>query len=124
MKINIDYSSDLPMYEQLKNCIKENTLNGSLEKDEALPSVRQMAKELNVSTITIKRAYMELEREGFIYTVAGKGTFVRDVDLSKILTEKREKMLEEYEEKIREMKRIGIEKEILDEIIERIYMEE
>ncbi|NLM34147.1 MAG: GntR family transcriptional regulator [Clostridiales bacterium] len=124
MKINIDYSSDLPMYEQLKNCIKENILNGSLEKDEALPSVRQMAKELNVSTITIKRAYMELEREGFIYTVAGKGTFVRDVDLSKILTEKREKMLEEYEEKIREMKRIGIEKEILDEIIERIYMEE
>lgn len=112
------------MYEQLKNCIKENILNGSLEKDEALPSVRQMAKELNVSTITIKRAYMELEREGFIYTVAGKGTFVRDVDLSKILTEKREKMLEEYEEKIREMKRIGIEKEILDEIIERIYMEE
>lgn len=124
MKINIDYSSDLPMYEQLKNCIKENILNGSLEKDEALPSVRQMAKELNVSTITIKRAYMELEREGFIYTVAGKGTFVRDVDLSKILTEKREKMLEEYEEKIREMKRTGIEKEILDEIIERIYMEE
>lgn len=124
MKINIDYSSDLPMYEQLKNCIKENILSGSLQKDESLPSVRQMANELNISTITTKRAYMELEREGLIYTIAGKGTFVKAVDLSKMLTEKREKLLEEYEEKTREMKTSGIEREILIEIIEGIYKEE
>lgn len=124
MKINIDYSSDLPMYEQLKNCIKENILNGSLDKDEPLPSVRQLAKELNISTITTKRAYMELEREELIYTIAGKGTFVKAVDLSKVLTEKREKLLEEYKEKTKEMKTAGIERKSLIEIIERIYREE
>ncbi|MDP4178368.1 MAG: GntR family transcriptional regulator, partial [Bacillota bacterium] len=79
MKINIDYNSDLPMYEQIKTCIKENILSGKLNYQDPLPSVRQLAKELDVSTITIKRAYIDLEHDGFIYTLSGRGTFVNKV---------------------------------------------
>lgn len=82
MNITIDYTSELPMYEQIEACIKANILCGKLQFNDTLPSVRQLAKELNVSTITTKRAYMDLEHEELIYTVFGKGTFVNTVDLS------------------------------------------
>ena len=121
MNITIDYSSDLPMYEQVKACIRENIMNGVLKVNDALPSVRQLAKELNVSTITTKRAYMDLEHEGLIYTVSGKGTFVKAVDISKLLTERNRELLEEYERKTIEMKEAGIAKESIINIIEKIY---
>jgi GntR family transcriptional regulator len=121
MNITIDYSSDLPMYEQVKGCVKENILSGTLKVNDPLPSVRQLAKELNVSTITTKRAYMDLEHEGLIYTVSGKGTFVKAVDISKLLTERNKELLEEYERKTIEMKDAGITKESIINIIEKIY---
>lgn len=121
MNINIDYSSDLPMYEQIKACIKENILCGKLKYNDGLPSVRQMAKDLNVSTITIKRAYIDLEHDGYIYTLSGRGTFVNKVDISKLLLERNEKLIEEYKNKVSEMKEAGITKEIIMSIIEEIY---
>jgi GntR family transcriptional regulator len=109
------------MYEQVKTCVKENILGGTLKVNDALPSVRQLAKELNVSTITTKRAYIDLEHEGLIYTISGKGTFVKAVDVSKLLTERNKALLQEYENKTIEMKEAGITKEDIINIIEKVY---
>ncbi|MDP4178737.1 MAG: GntR family transcriptional regulator, partial [Bacillota bacterium] len=86
-----------------------------------LPSVRQLAKELDVSTITIKRAYIDLEHDGFIYTLSGRGTFVNKVDVSKLLLERNKKLIEEYKQKTIEIKESGIEKQTVINIIEEIY---
>lgn len=76
MNIYIKNSSDDPIYLQIKNQIKFAILNGELGADEPLPSIRVLAKELRVSVITTKRAYDELEKDGFIHSVQGKGSFV------------------------------------------------
>lgn len=76
MNIHITNSSDDPIYLQIKNQIKFAILNGELGADEPLPSIRVLAKELRVSVITTKRAYDELEKDGFIHSVQGKGSFV------------------------------------------------
>ena len=76
MTILIDNKSGAPIYEQIYTQLKAQIISGSLREDDALPSIRNLAKDLRISVITTKRAYDELEREGFIYTVAGKGCFV------------------------------------------------
>ena len=76
MKIFIDNRGGMPIYEQIYNQIKAQIINSSLNEDESLPSIRNLAKDLRISVITTKRAYDELERDGYIYTVAGKGCFV------------------------------------------------
>ena len=76
MTIFIDNKSGAPIYEQIYAQLKAQIISGALGQDDALPSIRNLAKDLRISVITTKRAYDELEREGFIYTVAGKGCFV------------------------------------------------
>ena len=76
MTIFIDNKSGLPIYEQIYTQLKDQIIRGQLREDDALPSIRNLAKDLRISVITTKRAYDELEQEGFIYTVAGKGCFV------------------------------------------------
>ena len=76
MTIFIDNKSGAPIYEQIYTQLKSQIISGALREDDALPSIRNLAKDLRISVITTKRAYDELEREGFIYTVAGKGCFV------------------------------------------------
>ena len=76
MELIISNASNQPIYEQIVQQIKQHILTGKLAEEEMLPSIRALAKELRISVITTKRAYEELEREGFIYTVAGKGCFV------------------------------------------------
>ncbi|MGI6506833.1 MAG: GntR family transcriptional regulator [Saccharofermentanales bacterium] len=76
MNIKIKNSSNDPIYLQIKNQIRNAILNGELEVGELLPSIRLLAKELRVSVITTKRAYDELENDGFIHSVQGKGSFV------------------------------------------------
>ncbi len=76
MNIFIDNRSGVPIYDQIYSQIKAQIISGTLDADEALPSIRGLAKDLRISVITTKRAYDELEKEGFIYTVAGKGCFV------------------------------------------------
>ncbi len=85
MNIFIDNKSGLPIYDQIYSQIKTQIINGELKEDDALPSIRGLAKDLRISVITTKRAYDELEREGFIYTVAAKGCFVapKNVELIK-----------------------------------------
>lgn len=76
MEILLSNSSDEPIYEQITSQIKAMIMKGTLKSGDALPSMRKLAKELHVSVITAQRAYEELQRDGFIDTVAGKGTFV------------------------------------------------
>lgn len=76
MQILVDNKSGLPIYDQIYSQIKSQIISGAIGEGEALPSIRGLAKTLRISVITTKRAYDELEREGFIYTVAAKGCFV------------------------------------------------
>ena len=76
MNIFIDNKRGAPIYDQIYSQIKAQIINGELKEDEALPSIRNLAKDLRISVITTKRAYDELEREGFIYTLPAKGCFV------------------------------------------------
>lgn len=99
MNINISTSSSVPLYEQIQNQIRASIVSGELTPSEALPSIRVMAKELKVSIITSKRAYEELEKEGFIQTIAGKGTFVSSKSTERL----KEIALYEIECRVREL---------------------
>lgn len=78
MQILISNSSKEPIYQQIKHQVKEKVLSGELTEGDALPSMRQLAKDLHISVITTKRAYEELEKEGFIYSITGKGSFIAE----------------------------------------------
>lgn len=93
--IFIDNKSGVPIYEQIYNQIKAQIISGSLAEDEALPSIRSLAKDLHISVITTKRAYDELEQEGFIYTVAAKGCFVAPKNVE-LLREENLKKIEKH----------------------------
>ena len=84
MNIHIHNGSGLPIYEQITTQIKSKIISGELAEGEALPSMRLLAKELRISVITTKRAYEDLERDGFIFSVPGKGSYVAGPDLSLI----------------------------------------
>ena len=77
MKIIISNVSGVPIYEQIKNQIKAQIISGDLKEDESLPGMRTLASDLKVSVITTKRAYNDLEQEGYIYSMTGKGSFVK-----------------------------------------------
>ncbi len=94
MKITIANSSPDPIYEQIARQVRAQIISGELAEGEALPSIRRLAQELAISVITTKRAYEELEREGFIDTVGGKGTFVAAQN-PQFLREKRMRAVEE-----------------------------
>jgi GntR family transcriptional regulator len=101
--IYIDNKSGAPIYDQIKTQIKAQIMGGELSADELLPSIRGLAKDLRISFITTKRAYDDLEAEGFLYTVPGKGCFVaaRNTDLV------REENLKKIEEHMEEISRLG-----------------
>lgn len=99
MNIFIDNKSGAPIYEQIYTQLKAQIISGVLKKDEALPSIRSLAKDLRISVVTTKRAYGELEKEGFIYTIAAKGCFVAPLNTD-LLREANLKKIEEYMEQI------------------------
>ena len=80
--IQLNYRDTRPFYQQIKDNVRQLVVSGALKKDEKLPSVRDMAASLAINRNTIQRAYRELESEGYIYTLSGKGTFVAEVDHS------------------------------------------
>ena len=81
MNILIRNTSSTPIYEQIVSQIKAMIISGALQEGDALPSMRLLAKELRISVITTKRAYEELERDGFIFSVTGKGSFVAEKNM-------------------------------------------
>ncbi len=102
LDIIISNSSNQPIYDQIYSQIKNLIISGMLQEGEALPSIRGLAKDLRISVITTKRAYDELEREGFIYTVAAKGCFVAEKNIG-LIREENLKKIEEYMQKISEL---------------------
>jgi GntR family transcriptional regulator len=117
VNIQIKNSSNDPIYLQIKNQIRDAILNGELEADELLPSIRLLAKELRVSVITTKRAYDELEKDGFIHSVHGKGSFVAPQNLDLM----RERFLKKIEANIAEILRYAKLADVShDELIEMI----
>ena len=84
-----------PIYEQIYNQIKAQIISGAVSEGESLPSIRFLAKELKISVITTKRAYDELEKDGYIYTIAGKGSFVAEKNLE-IIREEYLKQIEKH----------------------------
>ena len=102
MNIVIDNKSGLPIYDQIYSQIKSQIISGALREDQLLPSIRNLAKDLGISVITTRRAYDELEREGFIYTVAGKGCFVAAKN-TELLREENLRQIEERLQEIRDL---------------------
>lgn len=102
MNIFIDNKSGAPIYDQIYTQIKAQIINGTLQEDEALPSIRNLAKDLRISVVTTKRAYDELEKEGFIYTIAAKGCFVAPKNVE-LLREENLKKIEDHMEKIAQL---------------------
>lgn len=121
MDIIISNDSDKPIYEQITSQIKNQIMQGSLREGDALPSMRTLAKELRISVITTKRAYEELEREGFITTVVGKGSFIKAAD-TRLLREDNLKRIEEhFQEAIRIASESGVTRQELEEIFAILY---
>ena len=99
MNILIDNKSGEPIYNQIYSQIKNQIISGELKEDEMLPSIRGLAKDLRISFITTKRAYEELEKEGFIYTLPAKGCYVAPKNVE-LLREENLKKIEEHIEQI------------------------
>lgn len=102
MKIIISNSSNIPIYEQIKENIISQIISGELESNESLPSIRSLAKDIRISVMTIKKAYDELEREGYILTRQGKGSVVAHTSLE-FIKEQKQKEIEKYMSKILEV---------------------
>ncbi|MBO2536262.1 GntR family transcriptional regulator [Rummeliibacillus suwonensis] len=124
MNIIISNSSEEPIYLQIVNQLKEIIINGKLEESKPLPSIRNLAKELKISVITTKRAYDELEREGFIVTVAGKGSYVASIN-KEVYRETKVKLVEErLMEAITNAKQVGLTLEELQEMLNLLYKDD
>ncbi|NLM76261.1 MAG: GntR family transcriptional regulator [Clostridiaceae bacterium] len=124
MRIIISNASDKPIYEQIAEQIKTHIINGELSEAEMLPSIRKLAKELRISVITTKRAYEELERDGYIVSVPGKGSFV-SAQNKELLKEARIRIVEDkLEEAVWAAKTIGLPLEELLNMISILYEEE
>lgn len=104
MNIFIDNKSGAPIYDQIYSQIKNQIINGTLQPDEALPSIRNLAKDLRISVVTTKRAYDELEKEGYIYTIAAKGCFVAPKNVEWL----REENLKKIEEHLTEIAKLAV----------------
>ncbi len=118
MYILIDNKSGAPIYDQIYSQIKSQIINGSLKEDEMLPSIRGLAKDLRISFITTKRAYEELEKDGFLYTVPGKGCFVAPMNVG-LLREENLKKIEEHIEAIAKLAAAcGLSRQDIAEMVE------
>lgn len=124
MKMIISNSSSIPIYEQIKKSIINQILDGELNEDELLPSIRVLAGDIKISAMTIKKAYDELEKEGYLKSIQGKGTFVapKNTELAK---EQAQKDIEKYIEKIVNISnRFEIDENDVIEMFKMIYGED
>lgn len=119
MNILISTLSQTPIYEQIQNQIKEMVLSGKLEANTQLPSIRLMAKDLKVGIITVKRAYEELEKEGIVVNLQGRGCFVADINRDKI----KEIHIEMLRERLLEIKEFADTTSISIEEIQKVLNE-
>ena len=119
MDIIINNSSSVPIYEQIEEQIKSQIMTGELVEGDALPSMRVLAKDLKISIITTKRAYEDLERDGFIFSVTGKGSFIKGISTD-IVKEKMMYDIQELFEKAVDKAIVG--KVTYDELVETLKL--
>ena len=123
MNLFIDNKSGAPIYDQIYTQIKNEILNGNLQPDEARPSIRALARDLRISVITTKRAYDELEKEGFLYAIPAKGFFVAAKN-TELLREENLKQIESHlTEAVRLAASCGLAKNDLVEMLELLWEE-
>ena len=124
MYLYIDNKSGVPIYDQICTQLREQILDGTLGEDEPLPSIRGLAKDLRISVITTKRAYEELEKEGLIYTLPGKGSFVAGRS-PELIREEHLRQMEEAMTRIRDLARqTGLTKNEILEMWDLMWEEE
>ena len=116
--IQLNYRDAKPIYEQIKEGLRRLVITGAIAKDEKLPSVRELASELAINPNTIQRAYRELESEGYIYTVSGKGSFA--AEQADVAGRRNETLLREFDEIVRELLYLSEDKDALIRRIEVI----
>jgi len=124
MKIIIQPQGTLAIYEQIMNQLKNAIVTGELKAGEALPSIRALAAELNVSVITTKRAYEELEEQGLIYSVPGRGFFVCSRKLEMLKEKKIQDIEKHMSELIKECKSAELSKQNVMDMLDLLYDEE
>ncbi|MET4559126.1 GntR family transcriptional regulator [Lysinibacillus parviboronicapiens] len=124
MHIHLSNASDKPIYEQITMQLKEVILANKLQAGDALPSIRMLAKELKISVMTTKRAYADLERDGFIETVAGKGSFVTERNQDFLREELLRQIEEHLHKAVKTAKTAGLTKEELQELLSLILEED
>lgn len=124
MKILISNVSDKPLYEQIKEQIKDSIFKGETSEGEQLPSIRNFATELKVSVLTIRRVYDELEQEGFITSQVGIGTFISTGNLELLRDSKRRIVEQKMQDLIQTAKTLRISKEELNSMMDILYEED
>ena len=124
MHIVIRNSGDTPIYEQIVSQIKSAIISGELQEGEALPSMRLLAKEMRISLITTKRAYEELDREGFITTMTGRGSFVASKNLELVKEEQRRRVEHSLSEAVENARAAGLSADELCELLRILYDEQ
>lgn len=123
MKIIINSSSMVPIYEQIMDQVKTQIVSGNLKENDILPSVRTLAKELRISALTVKKAYDNLEEEGFTVTVHGKGTYVTAADVQYMKEEQRRDAEADLDRAVQKARRCGLTDDEIRELFE-IIMED
>lgn len=123
MDIILTNAASQPIYDQIVSQVKAQILSGKLKEGDALPSLRALAKDLRISVITTKRAYEDLERDGFVVTVAGKGCFVAPRNLELMREEHRKKVEEALTKAIEQAKAVSIDLPELVEMLTLLYEE-
>ena len=120
--LQLNYRDSRPIYEQVKDGLRNLVISGAIAPDEKLPSVRSLASSLAINPNTIQRAYEALEREGYVYTVTGRGTFA--AVQSDVGAERRNKLLADLEEAARELLYLGVSPDELKARIDTVAKEE
>ena len=120
MRIIINSTSMVPIYEQITEQVKALIRTGELQEDDNLPSVRTLSKDLKISALTVKKAYDSLESEGFVVTVHGKGTYVAAVNPGILLEEQKKELESDLEMAVQKGRRYGISDEDIRSLFELI----
>ncbi len=121
MDIILSNSGGKPIYEQIRDQVKEQVMTGALSAGDALPSMRQLARDLRISVITTKRAYEELERDGFLENVPGKGCFIAPQDRELLLEAQLRRVEDHLSQAAEEARRGGVSLPELQEMLELVY---
>lgn len=123
MKIIISNQSELPIYAQIREQIKEQILNGQISEGTVLPSIRSLAKDVGVSVITTTRAYNDLEKEGFIATMQGKGSVVLSTDNNMLKEQFLIRIEQSIERAVESAKQVGMTKDEVKQIVDSFWNE-